>query len=152
MKIKISTLRRVIREAIESDLDDQIEDLRTQPEFSSLASFAQSKLDDDVYEYNFVELQALARNRLGGKDISEARPADVAAVRRELESLGFKFVGRRPVRTVRGARSPSHGSHPFAGMIGGSGIGDTGPGAVGGDYKWSASDAKNLPMGSRRRS
>jgi hypothetical protein len=58
----ISQFRRLLAEAIESVLDDQIDELGTTPEFSSIESFAEMQLDDDDYQFNFIELQASAKH------------------------------------------------------------------------------------------
>lgn len=157
------------KEAMSSDVEDEIAEMQRSPEFSSVDAFMNMKLDDEQYVYNFMELQALARNlaaqRTGDRRVTAPSPADIAAVRKELEGgVGFKYVPREPARDVRGSSSNSHGTHPFAGAGGGGsgfssdregGGGFTafggGPGALGGGYTWDPNDKKNLPMGSRRR-
>lgn len=125
MKITIGLVRRIIREVLEDDVEEQIDELREQPEFESIESFVEYKLDNEDYEYDFVELQALARNltakERGSKDISVATTKSLDAVKKELAAVGFKFIGRQPVKKVRGFTSPKHGSSPFAGMAGGAG-------------------------------
>ena len=44
------------------DLQDEIDGLRTMPEFASLDAFMSSKLDNDETSYDWKDLQALARN------------------------------------------------------------------------------------------
>jgi hypothetical protein len=166
--ILLEKLRSIIAEEIETALDDQIEELRGEPEFASIDSFIESKIDDDVFDYNFLELHALARNitqrKLGKNvDVTEAAPSDINHVKTTLSDMGFTFIGRKPVKNVRGFNSPSHGTHPFAGSGGGgSGFGSDfggttftsyggGPGALGGGYDWDPNDSKNLSMGSKRR-
>lgn len=168
MKMRISELRQVIREILEDDVEEQIEELQSDAALKNIDSFVESKLENDEYEYNFVELQALARNEMhksvGGKKLHIASPSQsvVEKIKRELGEIGFKFVGRESVKKVRGVTSPSHGSNPFAGMSGGSGLGSNaggpvgigiggGPGAIGGKYEWDSGDKRNLAMGSRRR-
>ena len=58
----MSGLRRIIRETLEQDVEDQIEDLMSQPEYSSAESLVEYKYDNEETEYNFAELQAVARN------------------------------------------------------------------------------------------
>lgn len=164
MKIRLGDLRRIIREVLEGDVEGQIEELQGEPEFKSVEAFAGMKLDNDEFEYNFVELQALARNidqEATENPVATASQATINGVRGELEGLGFKFVGRAPVKRVRGVTSSVHGTSPFVGMHGGSGAGGFGgeagfgmgggPGAMGSGKKWVASAPGNLPMGSRRR-
>jgi len=157
------------KEAMSGEVEDEIDELRQSPEFKSVDDFMAMKLDDDDFVYNFMELQALARNlaaqRTGDRRVTVPSPTDVAAVRKTLEDeFGFKYVPREPARDVRGSSSNSHGTHPFAGSGGGGsgfssdregGGGFTafggGPGALGGGYAWDPKDKKNLPMGSRRR-
>ena len=152
-----------------SDIEDDIDAMRAAPEFKDVDAFMAMKLDDEDFVYNFMELQALARNaaarRTGDRRVAVASKSDIDAVRKTLEDeLGFKYVPREPARDVRGATSNSHGTHPFAGSGGGGsgfssdregGGGFTsfggGPGAVGGGYAWDPNDKKNLSMGSRRR-
>lgn len=168
MKIRLSDLRRIIREVLEDDVEEQIEELQGEPEFKNVELFADMKLDNEEFEYNFVELQALARNA-DQKDVSRSKvrvssasQATVNKIRDELEGLGFKFVGRKPLKSVRGVTSGIHGSSPYAGMHSGSGMGINsagpvgfgmggGPGAMGSGKKWDASAPGNLSMGSRRR-
>jgi uncharacterized integral membrane protein (TIGR00697 family) len=114
----------------------------------SLEAFIESKLDDDNYEYNFIDLHALGRNmtqaKYGSKmEVSEAGASDLAHIKKELGELGFKFVGRNVTKNVRGFRAGAHGRNPFAGSGGGgTGMGSAwgnptgfshggGPGAVG---------------------
>ena len=169
MKITMSGLRRIIRETLEQDVEDQIEDLMSQPEYSSAESLVEYKYDNEETEYNFAELQAVARNmtkqKLGkklGSQVVTAGASELNLVKKTMDSFGIKFVGRQPVKTIRGVTSSKHGSNPFAGNAGGSGMGwgadgpvgfgmGGGVGAMGGGKPWSASDTKNLPMGSRRR-
>lgn len=157
---------RVLKETLEPELEEEIEELRTTPEFESIDSFMAAKIDDEDYDYNFIELQALARNvtasRTGRTDIKVASPIDLVAVKKELEEMGFLFIGREVSRSTRGFSSGYHGSHPFAGSVGGGtgmgtgyngpvgwGIGG-GPGSVGGSYKWDPNDKKNLGMGAKK--
>jgi len=167
MKICIGDVKRIIHEALEEDLDDKIEAIRKEPNFSSVSAFMSAKFDDDDYEYDFIELQTLARNatskRKGIKLISMASDVDIAAIKKELNDMGFKFIGRQPSKKVRGFTSNAHGTHPFAGSGGGgSGFGSDfagsthtafggGPGAIGGGYTWDPNDKKNLPMGAKRK-
>jgi hypothetical protein len=158
----------MLTEAVEESIDAEIEELREQPEFSSINGFIEHKLDNDEYTYNFIELNALARNLTQKKLVSrnravEASKADIDAVHHELVSVGFQFVGREKERSVRGFKKGAHGTNPFAGAGGGgSGFGSDyggstftsfggGPGAMGGGYSWNANDKRNLPMGSRKR-
>ena len=168
MKMLLSELRRVVREVLEGDLEERIEELQVSPEFQGVQAFVDYKVDSEEYEYDFAELQALARNeaqkKVGGKlTVSVPPQGTIDKIRRELEGeWGFKFVGRQPVRKGRGFTSPSHGKHPGAGMSAGSGMssgwgGPTGfgmgggPGAMGGGYKWDAGSKRDLSMGAGKR-
>jgi hypothetical protein len=152
----------------EGEVQDEIDDLSSMPEFEDINAFIAYKLDNEEYSYNFIELQTLARNvarkRLGNPKVSIASSQDTARVRQALEKeTGFAYVPREPPKNIRGATSNPNGTHPFAGSGGGgSGFGSDadgpsfasfggGPGAIGGKYKWNSEDSKNLPMGSRRR-
>jgi len=152
---------------LEPAVEEEIEELRTQPEFKDVQAFAQHKLDNEDLEFGFVELQALARNatqaRTGNRSTTLASDRDVRAIKDELVSaIGFRYVPRGVVRNVRGHTSPSHGSHPLKGMAGGSGFGSDftgttftsfggGPGAIGGEYDWDPESERNLPMGAKRK-
>lgn len=151
-----------------SELEDQIEDLRSLPEFVDIDSFMNLKLEDDDLTFSFVELQALARNaasqRLGHK-VDVAGQGDIKSIRSVLEKdMGFRLIVREPVRNIRGATSNPNGTHPFAGSGGGgSGFSSSrdggggftsfggGPGAIGSGTAWDPNDSKNLRMGARKR-
>jgi hypothetical protein len=168
MKVSVGDLRRIIHEILEEDIEEQIETLQGEPEFKNLEMFTNFKLDNDEFEYNFVELQALSRN-MDQKGmsrvkvhVSAASQTTVDKIRNELEGLGFKFVGRKPLKNIRGVTSGIHGTSPFVGMYGGSGMGINasgpvgfgmggGPGAMGSGKKWDAAAPGNLSMGARRR-
>jgi len=66
MKLSIGELRSIIREVLEKDVEAQIEDLQEElkdiKSIKDLEAFVTMKLDNDEDSYNFVELQALARN------------------------------------------------------------------------------------------
>lgn len=169
MKISISHLRRLIRETLERDVEEQIAELMSEPEYKDLDSLVEFKYDNDETEYNFMELQAVGRNmtkkKLGrehGKHVVTAGQGEVDLIKKTMEEYGIKFIGRQPVKSVRGVTSGKHGSHPFAGNSGGSGMGwgpdgpigfgmGGGVGAMGGGTPWRANDPRSLPMGSRRR-
>ena len=144
MKLSVRELRVIIREVLEKDVEAQIEDLQEEPEFTSVEKFIETKLDDDDYSYSFIELQALARNidQTTKKNkrlrVGDASMKTVDVVRAQLDGMGFKFIGREKLQKTRGFKSSAHGTSPFAGTSGGSGIGDGGlrigggPGAMGG--------------------
>lgn len=147
--------------------EEQVDELRSQLEFKDVLSFVEAKLDNDDYSFSTAELQALSRNvdkRHMKHDVDVASPQTVAKIKDELtKEYGFKFQARTPPKHFRGSMSSGHGRHPFAGSGGGgSGFGSDmsgtsftsfggGPGAIGSGVEWSASDDKNLSMGSRRR-
>ena len=169
MKIRLNELRNIIREVLEDELEDKIEELQTSPEFQNVQAFVDYKVESEEYEYDFAELQALARNevqkKVGGKKLTVSIPPQgvIDKIRKELEGdWGFKFIGRAVVHKGRGFTSPSHGKHPGSGMSSGSGMGSNitgpvgfgmggGPGAMGGGYKWDASSSRNLSMGAGRK-
>lgn len=169
MKLSIQDLRSLIRETLESDVEEQIEELMEQPEYQTLEAFIEFKYDNDETEYNFMELQAVGRNLTRRKldrkmqgMIVGAGQSVVDQIKKTMEEYGIKFVGRQPLKKVRGVTSSKHGSHPFAGNSGGSGMGwgpdgpigfgmGGGVGSMGGGKPWSANDPKNLAMGARRR-
>lgn len=154
--------------AVAQDLDDDIESMRRTPEFKTLDSFMEYKFDDDDLTFDWIELQALARNaaerRLNKQNVVPG-PKDIESVKDVLvKQMGFKFKPREPERSIRGATDNSHGTHPFAGSGGGGsgfssdrggGGGFTsfggGPGAIGGKYAWKSDDSRNFPMGSRKK-
>lgn len=169
MQLTVKLLREFIKEALEPDIQEQIDELRTLPEYKTVEAFIEDRLDEENYEFTFLDLQALAFNltakklRLPMSQVSEPDTAIVASVKNQLIELGFKFVPRKVVKNVRGVSSNPHGTHPFAGSGGGgSGFGSDrsgpsftsfggGPGAIGGGYKWDANDPKNLAMNAKRR-
>ena len=154
-------LRALIREILEVELDSKVEKLRRSPAYASIENFVQQKLDEEEESYDFIELQALARNVASGSlgyDVDDAPQMYVKSVKNELSSYGLTFNPRQAEKRVRGVMSNPHGRHPFAGMSGGTGtmmgghIGlGTGPGAMGGREEWRASDKRSLPMGSKHR-
>ena len=156
MKMLLSELRQVIREILEAEVEKEIEELQNDVAFQDVGSFIESKLENEEFDYSFVELQALARNEMhksiGGKKSHVASPSQsvVDRIKDELNGMGFKFVGREPIRKGRGFTSPSHGKNPFASMSAGSGMGG-GPGAMGGGYKWDSSSKRDLSMGAGRK-
>ena len=149
------------------DTEDEIEEMRSSPEFVDLDTFVSYKLDNDETAVNWMELQALARNFAAartGHPEAVAGKGDIDAIKAELNGYGFTFIPRQPPKQVRGATSNSHGTHPFAGSGGGgSGFSSDrgspggftsfggGPGAIGGGVPWDKTSNKNLPMGSARR-
>jgi len=157
------------KEAMEADVQEEIDEMRDSPEFQDLDAFMAFKLDDEEFTYNFIELQALARNvasRRVGRRVEGADKRDLDQVRTTLEGeMGFKYVPRERMKQVRGATSNPNGTSPYAGMGGGgSGFGNNefrggggftsfggGPGAIGGGYEWDPNDPKNLGMGAKRR-
>ena len=169
MKLTISRLRRLIRETLESDIEAQIAELMKAPEYQDLDALIEFKYDNDETKYNFMELQAVGRNmtkkKLGrehGKHVVTAGQGEVDLIKKTMEEYGIKFVDRQPDRNFRGFTSGKHGSHPFAGNSGGSGMGwgaggpvgfgmGGGVGSMGGGSPWNANDPRNLPMSSRRR-
>jgi len=143
-------------------LEDEIFELRQQPEYADLESFMQFKLDDEDFEYTTAELQAVARNiDYSKRHIKDALPTSqvIDSVKKELASLGIKFTPRQPQKHFRGSMSSMAGANRYAGNAAGSGFGSEGftsfgrgPGAIGAGRKvnYDASDPKSLPMGSRR--
>lgn len=159
--------QRQLREVMEPELEEQVEELRLDPAFQSIDEFMAYKIDDEDYDYNYIELQALGRNltaqRTGRDDVVVAAKVDLDEVKLALHEMGFKFIGRQPIRQGRGFLKGAHGTHPYAGSgAGGSGFGSDfsgptgtsfggGPGAIGGGYKWDKNDPRNLGMGSKKK-
>jgi len=156
---RLRQLRSVISEVLEKEAESEIDELRSEPQMRDVKSFAAFKLDNDEYEYGFTELQALARNissvRLNRR-VSEPSPVDVDNVKKELAAIGFKFVGREPIKQTRGYKT-ALGTHPFANSGGGgSGFGSDGftasgggIGAIGSGHAWG--NPGDLRMGAGRR-
>lgn len=100
MKIHISDLRQVIKEELEDDVEEKITTAMKERRCKTIDAFVESKFEDDEYEFDFIELQALARNiastKKGYKKL--ANPQETAEVKRELTGLGFKFIGREPLK------------------------------------------------------
>lgn len=154
---------------VSGHFDDEIDELRDEPELKSIEAFVQYKIDDEQTTFSASELQALARNAdFKQRKLRNALPPQsvVDSVKSELESYGLKFVPREKVRHFRGAMSNAHGTSPYAGFGGGGsgfstekgnphsimglGIGG-GKGVMGGGYDWNPNDPKNLPIrGSKR--
>lgn len=140
----------------EKDVEAWIEHMSSFPEFESLRTFQTTKLDDEDFGFDFMELNALARSLWRGM-MGEERiipPHDfIKKLRQNLIDYGFEFKPRGAMKLPRSGKN-SHGTHPFAGMGGGGSgfgmdgsVGGRGPGNMGGKYDWDPSDRKNLPMG-----
>lgn len=167
MQITLGTLRKIITEALDQELSDQIEELMLEPYTSSVESFVEFKLENEETDFTPAELQAIAKNiwlEDGGDERGIVPVRYVKIVKAELiDGYGMKFIPREPTRKTRGFNSSYYGTHPFAGSgAGGSGFGTGfdgpsftsfggGPGAIGGGYKWDPDDPKNLSMGSKRK-
>jgi hypothetical protein len=164
-----SLLRCLIRETLDANVEQQVEEIVDEPEYQSTESLAEFKLENDETAFSTAEAHAIARNMMKsslGKyknKISASDPQKVKLVIKELESYGFLYRPLQPIKQVRGITSNPHGKNPFAGMGGGgSGFGSDfggstftsfggGPGAMGSGTKWDSSAKTSLPMGSRRR-
>jgi hypothetical protein len=154
------------RQRKDEEFETVVQELMLEPHFASTDAFESYKIDNDEFSFNSAELQALARvqdeKRLG-HEIGVASQVTTTNIKAKLVSDGFKFEPRLATRFFRGTSSSAHGRHPMAGTGGGgTGFGSSfgrtsftsfggGPGAIGGDYEWKASDARNLPMGSGRK-
>ena len=152
------------RENEDDHFEEEIEELRSTPEFKDTDTFINYKLANDELSFSAAELQALARNleakKLGVKQVTMAGSSFAKSVKDELVDFGFEFKPREKVKHVRGSMSSAHGTSPWAGMGGGgSGFGGErsnkvggftsmggGPGAIGGGYDWDPNDKKNLGM------
>ena len=160
-RIKHNSTIKEFTNVVEKLFEKSVKEFKDLDELSSVEEFIQYKVDNDEFSFTTVELQALAHNvDYSQRKIKNALPptALVKTIKNELVSLGLKFVPREPPKFTRGARSCSHGTHPFAGSGGGgSGMGSgregsTGfgfggdPGVMGGGYKWDKNDKKNLKM------
>jgi len=160
-------IKAIVTETLEDDVEESIEGLRRTPEMRDIESFVNFKLNNDEYEFDFIELQALARNaaqaRTGDKRTVAASQTDTEKVRNTLVSdIGFKFMGRQPLKQTRGFTSPLNGKSPWAGQGGGgSGFGSDfgggtftsfggGPGAMGGGGPWDKDDPRALAMGAKK--
>lgn len=154
---------RMILETLEDNVEDQIDELRSLPEYSDIDAFVAAKLDDDQYEFNYVELQALARNEtqfeLGDKRVGAASQAKTEKIRSILvNDYGFKFIGREKLKQTRGFTSPLNGKNRWAGQ-GGGGSGFSsgglkmggGSGTAGGSTNWDKNSSRNLGMGAGRK-
>lgn len=75
------------------------------PEHSSVESFIQFCLDDETDSFLPGDAQKIAQQ-------THRQLNDVIE---ELKSYGLKVHLNTPMKIVRGASSPSHGSHPFSG-------------------------------------
>lgn len=140
-----------------------VEELSELPEYESVETFVQYKIDDEDETFSTVDLNAIAMHQAEGNIPSEKL---VKTIKAELIGYGLKFVPRQPTKFVRGVLSPKNGTNRFADMPGGgsgvgrdAGFGGTstgffsygyGPGAVGGKYDWQSGDKRNLPMGAGR--
>lgn len=152
---EIKELARIAVEETSGAMDDSRWENWLLNHFNPISVFIKSKRDDESEEFTVVELQAVARVARISTEIAK-----------KILGIYFKYVGRQPDKSLdksfRGVTSSKHGSHPFAGNAGGSGMGwgadgpvgfgmGGGVGAMGGGKPWVASDPKSLPMGSRRR-
>lgn len=85
------------------------------PEYASINAFAQFLLDDDREEFSHEDLTAL----------NQRLKIPVAAIRKELEDIGFKLALRAPEKRVRGFTTSSNDRWYGPGSIkthGGAGI------------------------------
>jgi hypothetical protein len=146
------------------EFEERIELAMADDETQNVEAYVEWALDNDVDSFDAVTLQAIARNISG-----QPHPGAtiVGNVKSELMSYGLKRAERPKLdRSRRGFNDPAHGRHPFADSVGGgSGMGKdasfggesmgfgigAGKGAMGSGTNWSASDPKNLSMGSKRR-
>jgi len=160
-RIKHNATAKEFSELESKRFEQSVKEFKDLDELSSVEEFVNYKIDNDELSFTTIELQALAHNvDYSQRKIKNALPpsALVKTIKNELVSLGLKFVPREPPKFTRGARSCSHGTHPFAGSGGGgSGMGSGregstgfgfggGPGVMGGGYKWDKNDKKNLKM------
>jgi hypothetical protein len=142
------------RERSTALFDMEVEELSMTPEFKTIESFIQMKMDDEEDTFSTLELRALVTS------LSRQSPSGASqeAIKKELLAY-LDFAPREPVKHARGFGSPTHGSNRHAGNAAGSGIEQGGligmgggQGAIGGGgQKWDATSSRNLPMGSRRR-
>lgn len=169
MKSSLFLLRTLIKEALDANIEEQVQEIIGEPEYKSVESLAEFKIENDETTFSTAEVHAVVRNmmkpELGKyqKMISESDPTKVKFVIRELESYGFLYKPLQPIKSVRGVTSNPHGKNPFVGMGGGgSGFGSDfggstftsfggGPGAMGSGTKWDPTARTSLPMGSRRK-
>lgn len=156
-------IRVCINENLENNVEDEIKDLRALPEFKNITAFVEAKLDDDQFSFNYVELQALARNETqaetGDSRTIAASQAKTEKIKSTLvNDYGFEFVGREKIKQTRGYTSPLNGTNRWAGQGGGgSGFSDgglalgKGPGSIGGKTVWDKNSSKSLGMGAGRK-
>lgn len=104
MKLKIGTLRSLIREELTRQISEGIDDLgdaielsRT-PEYATVDTFAQFLIDDDREEFTHVDLRALG--------LKLKRP--LSAIRSELEAWGLTLAVREHEKRVRGFNTSSN--------------------------------------------
>lgn len=118
MRISLDDLRRVISEEfhrLAEAPETDPEELATSPEYASLEDFVQFKMDEDEFEFSFIDLQAL--------NMSLQRP--VSSIRAELEGYGMKLSARTPEKRTRGFTTSSNDRWFGPGSIstsGGAGI------------------------------
>jgi len=159
---------RTLLENLEDDVEDQIDELCSTPEYKSVNDFLEYKLNNEEYEFNFIELQALARNetkaRTGDKRTSAASQKETESIKDVLvRDYGFEFIPREKLKQTRGFTSPLNGKSRWAGQGGGgSGFGSDfggstftsfggGAGAMGGGGTWDKNSSRNLGMGAGRK-
>jgi len=146
-------------QTIDEEFDEEISELQTLPEYQTIDSFIEDKIDSidatATATFTAADIHALARNIY---DVQAAGVTQIRNVRKQLEDFGLKFIPREITKAVRGVTSNPHGRHPFAGTGGGGsgfssgGLGmGGGPGTMGGGKGYNSSSSKSLPMGSRRR-
>ena len=166
MKLTLRTLRKIINESIDKELEREIKLLMRDPHTASVELFVEFKMEEGEDFFDAAELQAIAKRRWlkeGGDRRGIVPSRYTKQVKTELIEYGLKFIPREPERTTRGYAAGYHGTHPFAGAgSGGTGFSTSrdgpgftsyggGPGAIGGGYDWDANDPKNLSMGAKRK-
>jgi hypothetical protein len=165
----LKLLQKLIKEALDANIEEQVQEIINEPEYKTVESLVEFKLENDETTFSVAEVHAIARNMMKPglgkyqKMISESDPAKVKLVIHELESYGLLYKPLQSIKNVRGITNNPHGKNPFAGMGGGgSGFGSDfggstftsfggGPGAMGSGTKWDSAAKTSLPMGSRRR-
>jgi len=156
------SIRMIIKEALDDAIEEEVQEIMSQPEYSSVESLADFKFDNDETSFSVAEAHAIARNMTQKNErnykVVEASDLLVKDIINQLKSYGLSFVPLQPLKSVRGFTSPKNGSNRFAGNAGGSGFGmegftsyGGGAGAIGSKTAWSATAKGSLPMGSKRK-
>lgn len=150
-------IRKIIKESLDKENEETVQELMTFPEYQSVESFVELKLEESedmledlgkkaeqltqkekekIFGFKAEDAHAIVRNIMKRKmqqskyrdKITTSTDALFKDVKKELESYGLIFIPLEAKKEFRGFTAPKNGSNRFAGNHGGPGVGDGGIG------------------------